>query len=256
MHPHGGPEASGVLLPIVLVLGLGYAVLLAHAGPHRWPTTRMVATASGLALTLWALLGPLAGAAHDSFTAHMAQHLIVGMLAPYLIVLGAPVTLLLRAGSPGWRRGVTALLHTPYLRLLANPVVALLLSVGTLPVLYGTGLYAVVGQSSWLHAALHVHFFVSGYLFAWVICGPDPGPSRPSVPWRLVLLGVAVLVHATMSQLIYAGLTPVPADAADLRRGATLMYYGGDLIELALAVTLVTQWQPARRRPQAVTARG
>lgn len=80
---------------------------------------------------------------------------------------------------------------------------------------------------------IHVHFFARGYPFAWVICGPDPAPARPSVPARLLVLGIAVAVHVSMSRVIYAGVFPAGVGPVDRRRGA--MYYGGDLVELALA---------------------
>ncbi|MEV4073254.1 cytochrome c oxidase assembly protein [Nonomuraea fuscirosea] len=106
-----------------------------------------------------------------------------------------------------------------------------------------------------LHAAVHVHFLLSGCLFAWVIAGPDPAPRRPSVPARLVVLGVAVAVHAGLSQLMYAGIgvdLPVPVEQ---RRGAAeIMYYGGDLAELMLAVALVLGWKPAGRARRALAA--
>lgn len=252
MTAHGGASAPSLLLAAALaVIGTAYVVLAARLGPRGWRLRRTGASLLGLVVALWALLGAPAQAAHDSFAGHMTQHLVVGMLAPYLLALGAPVTLVLRAGPARWRRGLRRLLRTAYVRAVAHPLVALLLSVGTLPVLYGTGLYAVAAHRPWLHVLLLGHFFASGYLFAWVICGPDPAPNRPSVPRRLVVLGAAVLVHATVSQLIYAGLFPIgpplAVDGADVRRGATLMYYGGDLIELALALTLVTQWRPERR---------
>lgn len=266
-HDHG---ASGpallvpdwqLLLPAALLLITAVYMVLSvrgRAGAGAWPLRRTIAFVVGIGLTCWALLGPLHEATETAFAAHMTQHLVVGMLGPFLAVLGAPVTLLLRRGPVAWRASVSRVLHARYTRFVAHPVVALILSVGTLPVLYGTDLYRVAAASPELHTLVHTHFFASGYLFAWVICGPDPAPKRPGVPARLVVLGVAVLVHATLSQALYAGLLAVPADPADLRLGATIMYYGGDLIELALAVALVTGWRPERRarrpalRPRAV----
>lgn len=94
---------------------------------------------------------------------------------------------------------------------------------------------------------MHAHFLAAGHLFAWVVAGPDPAPRRPSVPARLVVLGVAIVGHAALSQLLYAGaLVQVSAPADDRRTGAELMYYGGDVAELALAVALVTTWRPRR----------
>ncbi|MBB4908609.1 cytochrome c oxidase assembly protein [Actinophytocola algeriensis] len=61
---------------------------------------------------------------------------------------------------------------------------------------------------------MHLHFLVAGYLFAWLIAGPDPAPHRPGVPARLVLLGVAIAVHATLAQLMYAGIA-APDQGAD-----------------------------------------
>ncbi len=248
-HAHGSLSVLALLLPGLLVAaGAAYLTLVSRPAPRGrgWPVRRTVTTLTGVALTVWALLGPLNSPAEGWFAAHMAQHLIVGMLGPFLVVLGAPLTLLLSRGPLRWRRPIGRLLHLPPVRFVAHPVVALLLSVGSLPVLYGTSLIDAAMHSDLLHVLIHVHFFASGYLFAWVICGPDPAPKRPSVPARLVVLGVAVLVHSVVSQLLYAGWFPVVADGADLRLGATLMYYGGDLIELALALTLVAGWRPSR----------
>ena len=102
-----------------------------------------------------------------------------------------------------------------------------------------------------LYHLVHAHFLAAGYLFAWVIASPDPAPRRPSVPARLVVLGVAIAGHAVLSQLLYAGAfvqVPVPAD--QFRGAGELMYYGGDIAELLLALALVTTWR--LHRTQAV----
>lgn len=234
MHADHAPAAPVPLvawaLPVLLLLlGVAYLALVARGGgeARRWPAGRTASFRPGVALDIASLTDPLAAWASASIAGHMAQHLIVGMLAPLLMVLGAPVTLLLHHGPPSWRRPIGAILHSPYVRFVAHPVTALVLSVGSLPLLYGTGLYAASQRSPELHVLVLVHVLASGYLFAWVIAGPDPAPRRPTVPWRLVVLGVAVLAHATVSQLVYAGLFRVAASDADRRLGATLMYYAG-----------------------------
>lgn len=98
-----------------------------------------------------------------------------------------------------------------------------------------------------LHDLVHVHFLVAGYLLAWVIAGPDRPPRRPSVKAWLVIFGVAIAGHTILSQLLYAGnLVHLPVPADQLRGGAVLMYYGGDIAELLLAFALVTAWRPRR----------
>lgn len=103
-----------------------------------------------------------------------------------------------------------------------------------------------------LHWLLHAHFLLAGCLFAYVIADPDPAPARPSVPVRLVVLGVAIAAHAVISQLMYGGFginIHAPVDQG----GAQIMYYGGDIAELLLAAALVATWRPqpgSRRAPR------
>ncbi|MFI7382875.1 cytochrome c oxidase assembly protein [Streptomyces sp. NPDC049813] len=262
-HPMQDHHASSdlwavlpVLLPaaMVLVLAAGY-VLLARRARRRnpvlgWSGPRTLSFLTGCALLAVALSPPLAPVAHEDFRGHMAQHMLIGMYAPLALVLGAPVSLLLRTLPATRARSLTRLLHSRPARLLAHPVTALVLATGTLPVLYFTPLYDATMARPALHALMHVHFLLSGCLFAWVVAGPDPAPSRPGVPARLIVLGVAVAAHATISQLIYGGfLLGVHAPATQVRGGAEIMYYGGDIAELLLAAALVATWRPARARP-------
>ena len=140
--------------------------------------------------------------------------------------------------------------RSPAVHLVANAVSASALNLGGLAVLYLTPLYAATTRSPVLQHLVHMHFLAAGYLFAWVIAGPDPAPRRPSVPARLVVLGVAIAAHATLSQLMYAGaLVDIPVPPDERRGGAALMYYGGDIAELMLAFALIATWRgrPAHR---------
>jgi putative membrane protein len=195
-----------------------------------------------------AILALAAGVGSHTFTGHMMRHLLIGMVAPLALILGAPITLLLRSLPAPQARIVVRALRTPAARWISHPVTALTLTVGTLAMLYCTPLYARASPDPALHQAMDLHFLLSGSLFAWAIAGPDPAPHRPSVKVRLAVLGVAVAAHATLSQLLYAGaLVDIPAETLDRQAGATLMYYGGDITELLLAGALVATWRPQRR---------
>ncbi|MER5550479.1 cytochrome c oxidase assembly protein [Streptomyces sp. NPDC002793] len=220
----------------------------ARAGWSRWRTGWFMA---GCALLAAGLLPPIAPWAHGDFRGHMLQHLLIGMYAPLGLVLGAPVTLLLRNLPADTGRRLTGLIRSRLVHVPANPVTALVLSVGTLGLLYFTPLYNTMSANTGLHWLLHAHFLLAGYLFAYVIAGPDPAPARPEVPVRLVVLGVAIAAHAVISQLMYGGFgINIHAPVDQVRSGAQIMYYGGDIAELLLAVALVATWrpQPATRR--------
>ncbi|MDG4789770.1 cytochrome c oxidase assembly protein [Micromonospora sp. WMMD1102] len=258
-HPHPVPDAGaggllGLLLPALglLLCAAGYLYLagrVRRGNPARgWSRWRTASFGVGLLLLAMALLPPLASFAHTDFRGHMLGHLLVGMYAPLALVLGAPVTLLLRTLPARHGRRLVAVLHARPARLLTRPAVAWLLSTGSLVVLYFTPLFDTLAGRPAGHWLLHAHFLLAGCLFAHVVAGPDPAPARPGVPARLVWLGCAIALHAVVSQLMYAGYwVRIAAPAAEVRTAAEIMYYGGDIAELLLAAALVATWRPERR---------
>jgi putative membrane protein len=253
--PHG--QADWVLaLPVAAIVAVAAAYLLLalgqRRGPRGWSTWRTAGFLAGAGLLVLALVPQWSPFPPGDFRAHMYQHLLIGMYAPIALVMGAPVTLLLRSlpGSKG--RAVGRFLRSRPLHFIAHPATALVLNLGGLAALYFTPLYGAAAGNPVLHNLIHVHFLAAGYLFAWAVAGPDPAPRRPSVPARLVILGVAIAGHAVLSQLLYAGLfVQVPAAAVQLRQAGELMYYTGDIAELLLAFALVSTWRPDRRKIRA-----
>lgn len=243
-HAHAG---TGGALLLVFGLAVGYEALT--LGRRSWNPWRGASFMVGCLLLVLAL----APGGSGDFPAHVRQHLVVGMIAPVALVLGAPVTLMLRNLPTRAARRVSRTLHR--LRIVAHPVTALLLSSGSLVILHLTPLYTWVTADPVVHELVLVHFLLSGWLFAWVVAGPDPAPRRPSVRYRLVVLGVAVFAHAVLSQLLYAGVVGDPSIAdSDRRAGATLLYYGADAAELLLVFALVATRRSALRRKDPVRA--
>ena len=255
MHDHSaGSGVLQVLSPALALIMCACAYLhLARRARRRnpvqgWSLRRTASFTTGLALLAVALLPPAATFAHTDFRGHMVQHMLIGMYAPLALVLGAPVTVLLRTLPAVRGRQLTAILHTRPVRLLTHPAIALLLSTGSLGVLYFTPLYNAILAQPVGHWLLHTHFLLSGCLFAYVIAGPDPAPARPGVRTRLVYLGCAIALHALISQLMYGGFwINIHAPIPEVQAGAELMYYGGDIAELLLAAALVATWRPDRR---------
>ncbi|MGW9436858.1 cytochrome c oxidase assembly protein [Streptomyces sp. NPDC055607] len=258
VHEYGHDAGSSLLewlLPALVLPAAAGAYLLLVRRAHRrhpvlgWSRWRTGWFLGGVFLLGVALLPPVASFAHEDFRGHMVQHMLIGMYAPLALVLAAPVTLLLRTLPVARGRQMTSLLHSPPARLLTHPAVALALSTGSLAVLYFTPLYHTTTGDPAAHRLLHAHFLLSGCLFAHAIAGPDPAPARPGVRARLVCLGVAIAAHAVIAQMMYGGFwIDVHAPISQVRGGAEIMYYGGDIAELLLAAALVATWRPAPRR--------
>lgn len=249
MHSHGGAPAIAVPVALALIGALAYLLLCIrqHASPRGWSWWRSSAFLGGSGVLILGLVPQLLPFPEGDLRKHMLQHLLLGMFAPLGLVMAAPITLLLRTLPARYGRIVTRLLHSTLVRVLANPIVALALDLGGMAALYFTPLYLLMASHPKLHYVVQFHFVAAGCLYTWVIAGPDPAPHRLPVPMRLVVLGVAVVIHSVLAQMLYAGaFVAIPAPAAQLQRSAELMYYGGDISEMLLAFALVTTWRPSR----------
>ncbi|MET9324853.1 cytochrome c oxidase assembly protein [Streptomyces sp. NPDC003038] len=260
---HPGPAGTGAswaaAVAATAALLFVAAYLLAAARLRRrgdaWPRLRDVSFAAGGAAVAWAAAGTLPG---GPFTVHMGRHLLVGMAAPLLLVLARPLTLALRALPPGpVRRVLPAAAHSRTAGRLLFPPVAALLDIGGLWLLYRTPLWAAAQHRPLLHILLYGHVLAAGLLFTFAVCRLDPVRRRWGLPLRGGTLLAAGAAHAVLAKTLYS--TPPPGTGpttADLHAGALLMYYGGDLVELALAVALATQWYAASGRTAALTRSG
>ncbi|MBA9004160.1 cytochrome c oxidase assembly protein [Thermomonospora cellulosilytica] len=254
MHHHG-PGADGRMVAVVAV-AVVVAVHLVAAARLRgrgdaWPWTRDLCFTAGGVLLAVAVIGVLPG---GPFTVHMLQHLLAGMAAPLLLVLGRPLTLALRALRPGGlpRRVLLTAAHSRPARCLVFPPVAAVLDMGGLWLLYRTPLLAAAHHHPMLHALVHFHIVAAGLLFTFAICQLDPVRHRHGLSLRAATLLLAGAAHAVLAKSLYAAPPPGTAyGAQDLHTAAQLMYYGGDLVELSLAVVLATTWyaRGARRSP-------
>lgn len=260
MDPHdavhsGAPAVTGMEwlaldVVVVLLLGvgaLGYALgLWAARGRSPWLLRRTLLWFAGIGCAGAGLLGPVAQAAHTSFTAHMLGHLLLGMIAPLLMVLGAPITLTLRALPAVAARKVSRILRSAGVRGLTHPVVAATLNAGGLWLLYTTELFQLMHASAAVYALVHLHLFAGGYLFTASVIGPDPDPHRASMRVRSAVLVLFIAAHSVLGKWLYAH-PPQGVEPADGRAGAQLMYYGGDVVEITLIVLLFAGWYAATR---------
>jgi len=253
---------AGTFVFALLTLSLWFVYALGVRRQRRqrkiWRCWRLVSFTLGCGLVVLAFSPPMVEWGHADLRGHMAQHLLLGMFAPIALMLGAPGTLLLRSVPVSAARRITHVAGSMPLRCLSHPATALLLDVGALYLLYLTPLYQLSLSEPLLHLWLHLHFVLAGYLFCWSIAGPDPAPHRPGLRVRLVVLFVAVAAHAVLGKLMYAYGFPRNAGhgIAEIEAAAQMMYYGGDLAELLLALVFSATWYRRRKMPETVAESG
>lgn len=244
MHAPHTPATTALWLVWLAIVSASALYASAAARRPRWSRWRSASFLGGAALLLAGFSAPIVAWAHGDLRGHMAQHLLLGMFAPLLLVLGAPVTLLLASLPATHARCLVRLLGSLPVRLATHPVAALVLNVGGMVALYATPLYAMSQQRPWLHALVHYHFVAAGYLFSWAIAGPDPAPHRPSLRFRGAVLFVAIAIHSALAKLMYVYGWPRGTAAAqeEIRSAAQWMYYGGDVAEMLLLAALLAVW--------------
>jgi putative copper resistance protein D len=250
----------GILITMVALYIRGVAILKKRG--DSWPVGRTISFACGIAAIDFATSGGLGVYALFSFEYHMIAHMVLGMLAPIGLVLGAPITLALRTlpqGRTPDERGVRgtliAFLHSRYSVILTNPLTALALFDGSLFVLYFTNLFGNLMQTHAGHLFMTIHFLLAGFLFFHVIIGIDPNPKKIPHLVRIVILFAAMSIHAffaiallATTSLIDGGYygslkTPWLGDLlADQHAAGAIAWGMGEVpIILALVATFI-QW--------------
>jgi cytochrome c oxidase assembly factor CtaG/putative copper export protein len=276
------PLRPGTLIGLVLpdlffltVVALGLGLYLAgvrrlRRRGHPWPLGRTVSWAAGM-LILGAVtnLG-VSRYSYVLFSVHMAQHMLLTMVVPVLLVSGAPVTLALRALRRGPDRSVRGprewlliVVHSGYVRFLSHPVVALAIYVVSLYVLYFSSLLGVLMRYHIGHLFMVTHFVASGALMFWVLIGIDPGRRRLAPPILILVHFTSMVFHAFFGvallqsqRLIAPGwfgpLHPTWAATllSDQRLGAGIAWAFGELPAAIVMAILVRQWIRADEREQ------
>lgn len=243
------PVAGGLVVLAAALYGVGV-----RRHPRGWPAGRTAAWAAGLVAVAVATQGWLPANERESFTAHAAQHAVLGMAAPLLLALAAPVTLALQSADRTTQVALLKLVRSRPLAVVTHPVVVWCVSGATLVAVYTTSLLRWSQESDLVHVALHAHVLASGFLFCWTAVGVDPGPQRLPHPARVLFVLLAVPFHAVVALSMLGD--------ADRAAGAGILWGTGELFGLVLTAIAVARWaaaddrEAARRTPSGTTPAG
>lgn len=228
-----------------------------------WPVGRIIAWLCGCAALLFATSSGVGRYMPAMFSMHMAAHMMLSMLVPVLLVLGAPVTLALRAlptagkdRPPGPREWLLAALHSRVSRFFTNPLVATAIFVAGFYGLYFGGIFDAAADSHGAHLAMNAHFLLSGYLFYWVVIGVDPTP-RPIPPLaKLAMVFGSLPLHAFFGVVLMGTQTVLAGDfyrslglawhtdlLADQRLGGGIAWSTGEVPLVLVMLALLIQWR-------------
>lgn len=177
------------LIVTALIYGRGY-LEIRRTRPSLFPRWRLVCFLGGL-FSLWiALASPLDTLNDRLLFMHMAQHMVLMLVVPPLLLLGYPTVPLLR-GLPRSlvRRGLGPLFRSEalrnVLRLLTKPIVAWIAMNAAFIGWHLPGPYELALRVEAWHEVEHVSFLLTSLLFWFPIIQPWPSVSQGS-RWRLL----------------------------------------------------------------------
>ncbi|MBZ3902069.1 cytochrome c oxidase assembly protein [Streptomyces griseiscabiei] len=254
---------------IACLLGLGlYAwgvVRLVRRG-DKWPVGRTVAFVVGVLLVMLVTCTGLNDYGMVMFSVHMVQHMVISMLAPIVLLLGAPVTLALRAlpvagkGRKGPRELLMMFLHSWYMKIVTHPAFTIPMFIASLYGLYFTPLFDFLMGSTPGHIVMMTHFLLVGLFFFWPIMGVDPGPHRPGYLMRMLELFAGMPFHAFFGIALMMASAPMvrtyenpPAslgiDAlADQNAAGGIAWAFSEIPSVLVLLALLFQWYGSEQR--------
>ena len=239
-----------------VLLGCG-ALAIGYLAAVRWRLGgRAGCFLGGVVVMLVALDSPLDTLADTYlFSAHMAQHLLLLLIVPPLLLAGTPASLL----APAWQTAPFRAIA----RALGRPVVAWTLGVGAIWVWHIPALFNATLDSGGVHLIEHLSFLVTGVIFWWAILAPLPEARLAPVPAMLYLLAAALACSVLGIVLTFAraGLYPaylLPVDPLGLKPliragwrlspetdqeiGGLLMWIPGGLVYLCAMLGVLMRW--------------
>ncbi|MFI6574967.1 cytochrome c oxidase assembly protein [Nocardiopsis sp. NPDC050513] len=274
------PDLFFIMLVAVAGGLYGAAVVRLRRRGDTWPAGRTALFGLGLLSIVATQLSGFATYAAVLFSSHMIQHMMLAMLAPILLVLGAPATLALRALKPARRRGdrgprewLTLFLNSRFSKVVTHPAFAAPMFVLSPYALYFTPLFGTLMNDHLGHLFMSVHFLLSGFLFYWIIAGVDPAPRKVPYLLRFLLLLLVMGFHAFFGIAIMEQTDPIAPEfydqiaipwlesrLEDQYMGGGVAWALGEIPTLLVTVAMVRQWfqddMKQERRRQRHSARG
>ncbi len=218
---------------------------------RRWPGGRTAAFMAGLVSIDIALQSSVATFTGTYFQAHVIQHLLLMAVAPPLLALGAPSTLLLQTAGRKTKQRWIALLRSAPFAVLSHPITAWFLYFGLMVAFFLTPLINVAMNHMALMDFLNLTFFFGGTLYWWPMIGNDPimhGRMGHGARMLNILLGSGV--EAFLGVAILANVHPIASmyNLSSTHAGGALLWTSTEVVTLAAFVPIYLQWMRSEDR--------
>jgi putative membrane protein len=239
---------------VVLLAIAGWYVLavrgLAQRG-RRWPIRRTLSFLLGLLAIEVAIGSAVATFTMYTFTAHVIQHLLLMIIAPPLLALGAPMTLILQTSSRPTKRKYLKALHSKVFGAFRNQVTVFFLYYLSMYAFFLSPAIGYAMDHMWLMDLINIGFLAGATLFWWPMVGIDPIPGGGLSPGFKIInlligipaesfLGIALLMATAPAASIYS--------LTSTHTGGGVLWAGSEIATLFAVLPVYRQWIRADAR--------
>jgi putative membrane protein len=243
------------LAVIVVLIALAVWYLRADwrlaARGRRWSGARTASFMCGLVAVDLALQSPVAAMTGSYFQAHVLQHLLLMVVGPPLLALGAPSTLLLQTSSRETKQRWLRFLRSSPFAVLSHPVVVWWLYYGSMFAFFLTFLLNFAMLHMWLMDIINVGFLMGATLFWWPMVGVDPIIHwKMGYPARMLNILLGSGVEAFLGVAILNSHKPVASmyTLSSTKAGGGLLWAATEVVTLGAFLPIYLQWMRSEER--------
>jgi putative membrane protein len=210
-----------------------------------WSPKRTISFLAGLVAIDLALQSSVAAFTMDYFQAHVVQHLLLMVVGPPLLAMGAPMTLALQTSSRSTKVRLLKILNSPVFRVVTHPLPVWALYYFSMFAFFLTVALDVAMNHMWLMDLVNIAFLLSATLFWWPIIGVDPIPHwQMSHGLRLTSLLIGVPIESFLALALLSATRPAASmySLSSTHSGAAILWVGAELFTFLALIPVFAQW--------------
>jgi len=241
-----GPFAI-LTLVAVLVSGVWYvqSAWALSAKGRTWSRWRTTSFLTGLVMIDLALQSPVATFTMGYFEAHVIQHLLLMVMAPPLLALGAPMTLALQTSSRPMKVRLLKVLNSQVFRWWSHPIPSAAVYYVGMFAFFLTSALGLAMSHMWAMDLVNLAFLVASMHFWWPIVGVDYIPHWPmSHGMKMVALLIGVPLESFLALALIMSTRPAASmyTLGSTHTGAAILWIGAEAFTFLALIPVFLQW--------------
>jgi putative copper resistance protein D len=212
---------------------------------RRWSWKRTLSFVAGLVALDLALQSPVATFTMEFFQAHVIQHLLLMVVAPPLLAMGAPMTLALQTSGRDTKVRLLGILNSRPFRVVSHPVPVWFAYYFSMFAFFLTFALGFAMGHMWLMDLVNLVFLFASTLFWWPIVGLDPIPHwSMSHGAKMANLLIGVPIESFLALALLSTTRPAAPiySLGSTHAGAGILWVGAELFTFLALIPVFVQW--------------